>query len=137
MITRRYTSLLYTDECEGSSLIVTAPCREEDVSKHGIVDLDQTDKVVLFLEKPLHTETSSRKQSPCFYLLSRQAVGKIKEYLYINKNDTKKSDSTGSFIRYLVDQLPVYAYQVPLRFDLGNLGSCIEANKYFENFENV
>ena len=93
---------------------------------HGIVEVDEMGRVTSFLEKPSPTETPSRRQSPCFYLLSREAVGMIKEYLDIHGNNKKKIDSTGSFIQYLVLKSPVYVFDVAQRFDLGNLVSCIE-----------
>ena len=54
---------------EPVALIVACPCPEENVSKHGIIELDSSGKVTSFLEKPKPTETSSRLQSPCFYIL--------------------------------------------------------------------
>ena len=67
-----------SDECSGASLIISAPCAEEDVPKHGIVEVDPSSRVTSFLEKPTVSETESRKQSPCFYLLSRPAVRGLK-----------------------------------------------------------
>ena len=46
--------------------------------KHGIVEVDPSGRVTSFLEKPAVRETQSRKQSPCFYLLSRPAVSGLK-----------------------------------------------------------
>ena len=120
---------------KGSSLIVGAPCPEENVAKHGIVDVDEKGKVISFLEKPSPTETQSRTQSPCFYLLSSEANGRVKEFLEIHRNNKRKIDSTGSFIQHLVSSSPVYIFDVAQRFDLGNLASCIEADEYFENHE--
>ena len=67
-----------SDECSGASLIISAPCAEEDVPKHGMVEVDPSGRVTSFLEKPAVSETQSRKQSPCFYLLSRPAVRGLK-----------------------------------------------------------
>ena len=56
---------------ERSSLIVHTHCPEEVMHKHGIVVLDEaTNRVVDFLEKPDPSDTDSRLQCPCFYLLS-------------------------------------------------------------------
>ena len=66
------------EERSGTSLIISAPCAVEDVPKHGIVEVDPSGRVTSFLEKPAVTETQSRKQSPCFYLLSRTAVSGLK-----------------------------------------------------------
>ena len=53
---------------------MAAPCAEEDVSRHGMLELDQEMRVTSFLEKPAPAETRSRTQSPCCYLLSPGAV---------------------------------------------------------------
>ena len=54
--------------------LVAAPCAEEEVSRHGMLELDQEMRVTSFLEKPAPAETRSRTQSPCCYLLSPGAV---------------------------------------------------------------
>jgi len=114
----------------GVSMIIAAPCPEEEVSKHGIIELDTDDdpKVVSFLEKPQLSETISRIQSPCCYLLTFEAGQRVKSFL---EEHPSKKDSIGSFIQYLLTDFPVFAFKVQQRFDLGNLKSCIEANKYF------
>lgn len=85
-------------------------------------------KVVSFLEKPQLSETISRIQSPCCYLLTFEASQRVKSFL---EEHPSKKDSIGSFIQYLLTDFPVFAFKVQQRFDLGNLKSCIEANKYF------
>ena len=54
---------------EGLALITECPCPEEEVSKHGIIELNNEGRVISFKEKPKLCETQSRSQSPCFYLL--------------------------------------------------------------------
>ena len=68
------------------ALIVACPCPEENVSKHGIIELDSSGKVTSFLEKPKPTETSSRLQSPCFYILDAKCQGILDEFLEASKD---------------------------------------------------
>ena len=51
-------------------MIVDTSCTDEEVHKRGIIETDPvTGRVISFLEKPKASETTSRKQAPCFYLL--------------------------------------------------------------------
>ena len=73
-----------------------------DTSRRGILELDDTGKVVSFLEKPLPTETTSRKavsvllsynnnnpstldlslpQNPCLYLFTREVLPLLSKFL--------------------------------------------------------
>ena len=71
---------------EPVALIVACPCPEENVSKHGIIEVDSTGKVTSFLEKPKPTETSSRLQSPCFYILDAKCQGILDEFVEVSKD---------------------------------------------------
>ena len=59
-----------------SSIILAAPCREDDVKNHGMLEIDEgkSMRVTTFLEKPLPSETKSRTQSPCCYFLCPAAL---------------------------------------------------------------
>ena len=133
------TNISVSEECSGASLIISAPCAEADVPKHGILEADLSGRVTSFLEKPAVTETQSRSQSPCFYLLSRQAVSGLKEYLEMYSEDRSKADSTGSFIQFLLagasEVWPLFVFEVERRFDLGHLQSYSEADLYFQSLE--
>ncbi|KAI0237507.1 hypothetical protein LSAT2_011958, partial [Lamellibrachia satsuma] len=45
-----------------ASLVVYVSCKDEEVHKHGILEVDGTSRVTGFLEKPQPSETSSRKE---------------------------------------------------------------------------
>jgi len=106
------------------ALIVACPCPEENVSKHGIIELDSTGKVTSFLEKPKPTETSSRLQSPCFYILDAKCQGILDEFLEASKDlPLEKKDATGNFLAYLIPKACVHAFQTRGRYDVGNLAS--------------
>ena len=67
-------------------MIVACPCPEENVFTHGIIEIDSEGKVTSFLEKPKPTETSSRLQSPCFYILDTKCQGILDEFLEASKD---------------------------------------------------
>ena len=117
---------------EGLALITECPCPENEVEKHGIIEVEpHSRRVTSFMEKPKISETQSRSQSPCFYLLD----GKCQEFIvdFLEETSTlplEKKDAPGNFLAYLIPKSKVFAYQTSGRFDVGNLHSyqlCIES----------
>ncbi len=134
------------------SLLVDTTCLEEEVcsvndnklsylalqglqvSKRGILEVEEaTGRVKSFLEKPKPEETTSRKQSPCFYLLHSDHLKLIEKFL-----DSKKDlplaarDATGNLIRYLVEETEVYSTSVNRRFDIGSLQAYLDCDQQFK-----
>lgn len=117
-----------------ASLVASYKCLEQDVSRHGILELvGENKKVKELLEKPSTEKTSSRNACPCFYILSPQALKEITNFLDETQElPLDKRDAPGNFIKYLVQKQDVYAFEVSSgRFDVGNLKSYIECNSYF------
>lgn len=113
-------------------LILSAPVSEENVSKHGIIEVAENGLVTGFIEKPLPTETTSRLQCPCVYLISGTSLRHLKEFLAQKKDQPLSSrDATGMFIAELVHRAPVYAYPVEGRYDVGGLQSYIQCQQDF------
>ena len=109
---------------EPLSLIVECPCPEEDVSKHGIIEMDENGKVTSFLEKPEPNQTKSRSQSPCFYIFDGQCQEILNNFLEESKDlPLSKRDATGNFLAYLIPKACVYAFKTNGRYDVGNLES--------------
>ena len=110
------------------SLIVECPCPENELEKHGIIEVNESKIVTSFLEKPKPTETKSRSQSPCFYLFDQASQKLLEEYLSQDLS-MKQKDATGNFLAFLVNKAKVFAFKTKGRFDVGNLASykfCIE-----------
>lgn len=121
------------NEKESCSLIVDCPCPEDRVHKHGIIETDQAGRVISFLEKPNPSTTTSRKQSPCFYLIHQNHLGQIEEFLEGTKNEPLKArDATGNFLKYLVERKVVKSISASKRFDVGGLESYLECCEEFE-----
>ncbi|CAD5121206.1 DgyrCDS9742 [Dimorphilus gyrociliatus] len=64
------------------SLISYYNCSDNDVSKRGILEVDDSGHVLQFLEKPKPSVTTSRKACPCFYLLHRNHTKLIQKFLH-------------------------------------------------------
>ena len=58
--------LEFCKSCE-SVIVLSYKIKDENVSKSGILELDDSNHVVNFLEKPSVLETKSRIGCPCFY----------------------------------------------------------------------
>lgn len=112
------------------ALIAESPCPEDEVHKHGIIEVADEGRVTKFLEKPQHSETTSRSQSPCFYLFDTGSLTILDQFLESTKNlSIDKRDATGHFLAFLIPKAAVFAFKTKGRFDVGNLASyqeCVE-----------
>jgi len=104
---------------------------EEELSKYGILQIDQKNKrVIKFLEKP--KVSKSRLACPCFYILDYNSISLISKFLNEIQHLEKK-DAPGHFIKYLVNDTNniILTIEISKRFDIGNLKDLIETNEYF------
>ncbi|XP_056610693.1 uncharacterized protein zgc:136439 isoform X2 [Triplophysa dalaica] len=116
-----------------SNLVLSYQCKDEETSKYGILELDEDLKVQCMKEKPLPNETSSRSACPCFYLLSKTSLPLLDTFLFEKKNaPIEDRDAPGNFLSWLILRRPVYVQKISGRFDVGNLASYIECDKYFK-----
>ncbi|KAF1382251.1 hypothetical protein PFLUV_G00141780 [Perca fluviatilis] len=96
-------------KCEDSCLVLSYQCKEEETQKYGILEVDSDLRVLCMKEKPLPSETKSRRaEAPI-----------------------DKKDAPGNFVSWLIPRKPVYIHQISGRFDVGNLPSYIECDLYF------
>lgn len=96
----------------------------------GILEVDgKSQEITSFLEKPDPQETSSRNCCPCFYYFDSKSIHLINSFI----DDTKIYDSTGLFIKYLLEKTKVFGTEIKKRFDIGNLKGYIECNDYFQS----
>lgn len=88
------------------------------LSKSGVVQIDESDRVISMEEKP--SNPKSNWCCPPFYIYARQDVAKVKVAI----EDGCAIDAPGSFIDWLCDKSPVYSMEMPgKRYDIGNLES--------------
>lgn len=125
--------------CEDSSLVLSYQCKDEETQKYGILEVNEDLQVLCMKEKPLPSETKSRRACPCFYLFSKKILHLLDAFLDENKEaPIEEKDAPGNFLSWLISRKPVYIHQISARFDVGNLPSYVECDRYFrENLQDV
>uniref|UniRef100_A0A8C5QAU8 Nucleotidyl transferase domain-containing protein n=1 Tax=Leptobrachium leishanense TaxID=445787 RepID=A0A8C5QAU8_9ANUR len=113
-----------------ATLVLSYTCNDEETRKYGILETDENQRVTAFREKPCCT--TSRQACPCFYVLSKDTMQSVKEFL-VEKKDApiEEKDAPGHLVSWLVERKPVYVHQISGRFDVGNLESYVTCDKYF------
>ena len=119
-------------------LVLRYTCQDSETSKRGILELEESGRVTAFLEKPLPEATPSRNACPCFYILSKHGQSLIGQFLAERRDSPLiERDAPGNFLPYLCQQLPVFAFKISGRFDVGGLSSYIECDRYFRGKRTV
>lgn len=120
------------EKCDESCLVLSYQCRDEETQKYGILEVDGDLRVLCMKEKPRPSETSSRRACPCFYVLSKKSLPLLDTFLK-EKQDAAidEKDAPGNFVSWLILRKPVYVHPISGRFDVGNLPSYVECNRYF------
>eukprot|EP00096_Caligus_rogercresseyi_P007468 TRINITY_DN25331_c0_g1_i1.p1 TRINITY_DN25331_c0_g1~~TRINITY_DN25331_c0_g1_i1.p1 ORF type:complete len:279 (-),score=36.21 TRINITY_DN25331_c0_g1_i1:417-1253(-) len=118
--------------------ILCCSVSEEDVSKRGIIEINQDSRrVTSLMEKPAPTDTESRLQCPAFYLFNEDSAAYLEAFLCETKGKPLASrDAPGHFLKYLIPKSPVYAFSIKGRFDVGGLESYLQCHKAFLVREN-
>ena len=98
------------------------------VKRAGVVELDETQKVLSFEEKP--AEPRSNYCVPAFYLYKKETLALFREYLEEGNNP----DAPGHFVPYLIDKKAVHAFLFEgKRYDIGTIESYQTVKDIFEN----
>lgn len=127
-----------------------------DPRRHGIIEVDGGGCVRAFLEKPGGDETASRKACPCFYVLSRPALARVRPYVAAAAS-LDEVDAPGNLLRHLIQlngaavattgdssagaatapspPLAIEAHPVAGRFDIGGLDTYVQCDQWFRQFE--
>lgn len=93
----------------------------------GVIELGEDDLVLGMQEKP--EDPRSHWCCPPFYYFTREAIGKLDEGILAGCG----TDSPGAFVSWLVDQVPVYALEMPgKRYDIGDLESYTKVCNEYE-----
>ena len=98
----------------------------KEATKFGVAGLDDNAKIVSFEEKP--EEPRSTLVAMCFYYLPKNSLGLINDYLV----ESKKSDTTGDYIRWLCQKNDVYGFTFTGKwYDIGSVEAYKEAQEKF------
>jgi glucose-1-phosphate thymidylyltransferase len=100
---------------------------ESKLSKYGIVDVDENDRVVDFVEKP--DEPPSNLVAMGMYLFSGEKLSLIEQYL----DEGGNPDEPGWYVTWLVENDEVYAHTFEGNwFDIGDKDSLEKADKFLQ-----
>jgi glucose-1-phosphate thymidylyltransferase len=113
----------YWREKSGSCVAVLDVGDPELAKKYGIVDVDEDDRVIGFVEKPEDPPTTLCATATYFY--DREHVRLVSTYLA----EGNPPDQPGNFIAWLHTRAPVYAYRFSGEwFDIGDRDQLLEAD---------
>lgn len=99
---------------------------EKKLTKCGVVEIDENDRIVSMEEKPALPK--SHWCCPPFYYYTKEDAKLVKRGI---ESDCG-TDAPGSYIAWLCTQTPVHAMEMPgKRYDIGNLESYEEVKKEY------
>ncbi len=109
---------------EGASCIAVLDVGDPELAKqYGIVDVDEHDRVVDFVEKPEDPPTTLCATAT--YLYAREHARLVSTYL----EEGNPPDAPGNYVAWLHKRAPVYAYRITGEwFDIGDRDQLLEAD---------
>ncbi len=109
---------------EGASCVAVHDVGDPELAKqYGIVDLDEEDRIVSFVEKPEDPPTTLCATAT--YIFARAHVRLVDTYLA----DGNPPDQPGNFVAWLQAREPVYAYRFDGDWwDIGDHAQLLEAD---------
>ena len=121
--------LAYAKEKNTSCIMRYYEPEEKKLTKCGVVEIDETDRIVSMEEKP--AQPKSHWCCPPFYYYTQADAKLVAKGIEAGCG----TDAPGSYIAWLCTQTPVYAMEMPgKRFDVGNLESY---NKIKEEYKGI
>jgi glucose-1-phosphate thymidylyltransferase len=117
---------------DGSCVAVHDVGDPELAKKYGIVDVDPSDRITNFVEKPENPPTTLCATAT--YLYDREHVRLVATYLA----EGNPPDQPGNFIAWLHRHAPVYAYRFPGEwYDIGDREQLLEADNRMRRREGL
>jgi glucose-1-phosphate thymidylyltransferase len=114
---------LWWRERDGSAIAVLDVRDRELAKQYGIVDVDENDRVIDFVEKPDDPPTTLCATAT--YLYDRDHARLVELYL----EEGNPPDQPGNFVAWLHKRAPVYAYRFPGEwYDIGDRDQLLEAD---------
>ena len=121
--------LAYAKEKNTSCIMRYYEQSEKKLTKCGVVEIDENDRIVSMEEKP--AQPKSHWCCPPFYYYTQADAKLVAEGIAAGCG----TDAPGSYIAWLCAQTPVFAMEMPgKRFDVGNLESY---NKIKEEYKGI
>lgn len=118
----------------GNSGVVYYPVSDEEVSKRGIIEVDENGMILSLLEKPNLCSTTSRNACPAFYAYSRSSIPLIHRFVEETSHlPIEMRDAPGNLLSWLLKdgKISIHAFPIQGRFDIGNLQDYRNTLTYF------
>ncbi len=117
----------YAAQKDTSCIMRYYEASEKKLTKCGVVQVDETDRILGMEEKP--AQPKSHWCCPPFYYYTRRDAGLVAKGIEAGCG----TDAPGSYIAWLCTQTPVYAMEMPgSRYDVGNLESYEKIKQEYE-----
>lgn len=98
----------------------------EEIKKYNAIEIDQTDRITFFEEKP--AQPRSTLTGIALYYYPKSTVPLIRQYLAEGNNP----DQPGRLVQWLYPQVPFYVWRVPgIWYDVGSKETLAEADRIF------
>ncbi len=98
----------------------------DQAKKYGVVEVDPSNRLLSFVEKPEHP--ASAQIGIALYFYPRATLPKIRQYLAEGNNP----DQPGRLVQWLYPREPVHTWSVPgIWYDIGSKETLEEANRIF------
>jgi glucose-1-phosphate thymidylyltransferase len=108
---------------EASAVAVHDVGSRELAAQYGVVEVDENDRLLSFVEKPEHPQTTLAATAA--YVYHRTHVPLIRRYL----DEGNVPDQPGRLVAWLVPRVPVYGYRVGGDWrDIGDARQLLEAD---------
>jgi len=108
---------------EASAVVIYDVGSLELAVQYGIVEVDENDRLLSFVEKPEQPQTTLA--STAAYIYHREHVPLIRRYL----DEGNVPDQPGRLVAWLVPRVPVYGYRVSGDWrDIGDSAQLLEAD---------
>jgi glucose-1-phosphate thymidylyltransferase len=108
---------------EASAVVLYDVGSLELAARYGIVEVDENDRLLSFVEKPEQPQTTLAATAA--YIYHREHVPLIRRYL----DEGNVPDQPGRLVAWLVPRVPVYGYGAGGNWsDIGDAGQLLEAD---------
>lgn len=119
--------IAYAKDKQTSCIMRYYEASEQKLTKCGVVEIDENDKILGMEEKP--AVPKSHWCCPPFYFYTREDAKLVKKGIESGCG----VDAPGSYIAWLCTQTPVHAMEMPgKRYDIGNLESYERVQKEYQ-----
>ncbi len=100
----------------------------EEIKKYNAIEIDETDKITFFEEKP--AQPKSTLTGIALYYYPKWTLPLIRQYLA----EGNHADQPGLLVQWLYPRTPFYVWRVPgTWYDVGSKETLFEANRIFSN----